>query len=80
MKQIVAMVVLETDDVRIRPCADTAGLRSAVVAALPGLSRVIAIMSEPEARLMIGAHMIAAQESGLHVETTPVRRPGDKLH
>lgn len=80
MKQIVAMVVLETDDVRLCPFADAVALRAAVVAALPGLSRVIAVMSEPEARLMIGAHMMASAASGLDQVMAPPRRRDEKLH
>lgn len=79
MTQIVAMVVLETDDVRVCPFADATLLRSAVVEALPSLSRVIAIMSEPEARLMIGAHLMAAEASGLDAFVGP-RRRDEKLH
>jgi hypothetical protein len=64
-RQIVAMVVLEVEDPLLCPRTDVAVLRAAVVAALPGLSRVMAIMGESEARLMMGAHQMALQASGM---------------
>lgn len=65
--RIAAIVVIETDDGRLTGAtrSGVAGLRDAVIAGLPGLSRVIGIMSEPEARLMLGAHVTAMRAAGV---------------
>lgn len=71
-RSIAAMVLFETDDSRLFPenlnvssVAATEALRTAVVAALPSLTRVVMVLSEEHARLMCAAHAMAAQQSGL---------------
>jgi hypothetical protein len=65
MATLVALVTIETDDpVLVTPdIRQRAAVRAAVVAALPNLVRVIALMPEPEAWLMVNAHLIASQQA-----------------
>lgn len=63
-QKIVALVVLDTDDPALLDRTlprGTAGphLRARVIEALPDLSRVMALMSEGEATLMLSAHAMA---------------------
>jgi len=64
---IVAVVVLSTDDPLLTDptTAAFATLRAAVVAALPSLSRVVAIMPEDEGKLMVAGHLMASEEAGI---------------
>lgn len=57
------LVIIQTDDARFDPAklspytaAKAADIRRAVIDNLPHLERVIAIMSEPEARAMMKLH------------------------
>jgi hypothetical protein len=87
---IVALVVLNTDDPRLDPQhldvstkEATAALRQAVIDALPSLSRVVQVLPESEARLMLRAHDIALREiAGGQVNRPPADyiAPADRKH
>jgi hypothetical protein len=68
MPNVAVVVIVATDDpLLLNPIAEAgslAPLRSAVLAALPSLSRVVAIMPEDEGKLMIAGHMLAAEDAG----------------
>lgn len=76
--RLAVMVIIETDDERLAPetidlstAAKTAAIRRAVVANLPNLTRVVMVMPEEAARLMLFAHNQAARESGLDLIQRP---------
>jgi hypothetical protein len=65
------MVLIETEDSRLFPenidvstAANTARLRRAVIENLPLVTRIVAVMGEEEARLMMAAHHHAMRQSG----------------
>lgn len=75
---IIVMVELETDDPRL--LADSIDvstvqavtrLRQAVVDALPGMSRLVAVMPVETARLMMAAHEHAVTVSGADAFVRP---------
>lgn len=67
MAKIVAVVVLSTDDPLLTnpEAAAFPKLRAAVVAALPSLSRIVAIMPEDEGKLMVAGHLMASEDAGI---------------
>lgn len=68
MPQVIALVQFETDNPLLTgatDASDTADVRLAVLAALPRLNLILAVMPEIEARLMVAAHMMACQQSGM---------------
>jgi len=85
---IVALVLLHSDDPRLRDIdvstkAATASLRQAVIDALPSLTRVVAVLPESEARLMLRAHDIAVSEIAGGQVNAPPRdyiAPADRKH
>jgi hypothetical protein len=88
-RSLAVMIVIETEDARLFPenmdnatVAATQALRAAVIDALPGLSRVVAVMDEEEARLMVSAHAMAARQAGLDAlfshPPASYRAPGDR--
>lgn len=75
---IIAMVQLDSDDPRLDPekisvatAADAAALRAAVIQAYPQLTRVIAVMTEAESRLMMLGHEAALRKSGIRFDRPP---------
>jgi hypothetical protein len=75
---IAVLVLLETDDPVLQPAnldvssvQAVSRLRRAVVKALPKLTRVVAVMDEEQARLMMFAHNRAVQESGADILWPP---------
>lgn len=69
---LAVMVIIETDDPRLDPDTidvstvdATIALRSAVIDNLASLTRVVMVLHEPEAHLMVRAHAIAARSAGL---------------
>jgi hypothetical protein len=58
---VCAFVVLNSDDKRLIPSQDQTLMRAAVTDALPAVSRVVAVMSEAEAALMVTAHLRAME-------------------
>lgn len=95
-RTLAVMVLIETDDPTLFPenldnstIRAVKRLRDAVVRALPGLSRVVALMSEPEARLMFAAHKMACEQAGIgevlrppaqYVAPEDQKRRREKLH
>jgi hypothetical protein len=78
MASIACMVLIETDDPRLKEpdrSVQTVGgaqaVRQAVIDNLPKLTRVIAIIPEEEARFMCMAHERAMAASGLGKFTRP---------
>ena len=70
-QSIVVMVQLETDDPRLIPEAISDGtpkdptvVREAVVAALPSVQRVLLLMHEKHARMMVEGHINAMRMIG----------------
>lgn len=69
MPSIAVICLIETDDPRIDPekmrsAGDVARMRKAVIENLPKLTRIVAVMPEELARLMVSAHDIAMSLSG----------------
>lgn len=59
-QKLVALVTIELDD----PAPDsTPRLREAIIAALPSLSRVLGVMPEHEAAVMLSAHSAAWEQA-----------------
>lgn len=80
-RNVAVMLIVRTTDAAIFPenfnlsgLRASKALRRAVIANLPKVTRVIAVMDEDSARLMFTAHSIAAQASGLG---TILRPPSD---
>jgi hypothetical protein len=78
--KIAALVIIETDDAALDPdlidvstASKATELRATIIAALPGLERVVMVMDEDTAKLMCMAHDVASEAAGL---TTP-RPPPD---
>jgi hypothetical protein len=67
MPNVIAVIVLSTDDPLLtEPVTGSfAPIRAAVVAALPSLSRVVAIMPEDEGKLMLAGHLMASEAAGM---------------
>lgn len=76
MSRIVALVVVDTETDMIETLTSAQTIRASVIAALPKLSSVLAIMSETEATFMLGAHLDAMQIAGM----TPTCRSGERVH
>lgn len=71
-RTLAVMTIIETEDARLFPeNLDVSTLdavqatRAAVIANLPNVRRVVVLMDEEEARLMLAAHALAAERSGL---------------
>jgi hypothetical protein len=77
-----ALVVIESEDPILDAAQgdDPARLRAAVVAALPRLTSVVALMPEDEARLMIHAHLIALEHAGVETRTFNSGGPRTVVH
>lgn len=76
MPSIAVICLIETDDPRIDPekmrsAGDVARMRKAVIENLPRLTRIVAVMPEELARLMMDAHNSVAEELGI----TSIHRP-----
>ena len=90
MASIACMVLIETDnpvllypEVALRTVEGTKALRQAVIDGLPGLTRVIHVMSEESARFMSMAHEHALKSSGLGDALRPPKdyvAPADRNH
>ena len=70
-RSLAVIVLVETDDpalqasnIDVRTVTGVSKLRRAVVKALPKLTRVVAVMDEEQARIMMMAHDRAVRESG----------------
>lgn len=79
-QSIAVMVLIETDDPRLDPSTinvnttkATATLRQAVIDNLPSLTRVVAVMPEENARLMMSTHDLLSEAVG-HPAHRPPRR------
>ena len=71
-RRIVVMLTMDTDDPLLDPAkidvstsGDNEALRVAVVNSMPGLVGVNAVMHPRAARLMVTAHIVASEASGL---------------
>lgn len=78
-QSICVMMVIQTDDPRlmdmdVSTAAKTGALRKAVIDHLP-TARVVAVMPEEQARIMMMGHEIAASAAGM--THTIHRPPGD---
>lgn len=72
-QSIAAMVILEMDPEKIdvSTAAGTAGLRKAILDNLCNVRRVVAVMTEEEARLMCEAHDAALRAIGGMIRRPP---------
>lgn len=71
MTKMAVIVIIETDAPALQPDAleakpDLDAVRTAVIEALPNLSRVVAIMPVQLAKLMISAHQAAEAVASLN--------------
>jgi hypothetical protein len=79
MTAIAVMVLIETDDPTLQPgnldtttAQAVARLRQKIINALPDLRRVVCVMDEEQARVMMLAHNMAMLKSGATVLWPPV--------
>jgi hypothetical protein len=80
MASMAVVVLIETDDPRIGPenmstAGDVARMRKAVIENLPRLTRVVAVMPEEMAGMMMEAHEMAMSLAG--AESLLHRPPAD---
>jgi hypothetical protein len=84
--KLIVMVQIETDDPRLAPSADMVAtaerakeVRQAVIDNLPRLTRLIAVLPEEHARLLMMLHEAHGKELAKHTGTSGafVRPPAD---
>jgi hypothetical protein len=89
-RTLVAMVLIETTDERVFPenadlttPATVEVVRTALIANLPNIRRVVAVMDEGTARMMCAGHAFAARAAGLdmtlRMSPEDYRPPGDTV-